>query len=187
MKERRRVLVINPGSTSTKAGVFVGDRQEEHSSGTRASATVLCERSCNLQHPDHQLEMFRGWPAPAQCNFRAAAIQQALEGAGYGVHALAAVAGRGGLLPPMECGTWQVNDAMIEQLRPGAPRRARMQFGSTAGPRVRPRRRSQCLHCRSRDGGRVGRLRTALRVTAYRTIGDRPRAQHQSSGPQIRS
>ena len=29
----------------------------------------------------------------------------------------AAVAGRGGLLPPMACGTYLVDDAMVEELR----------------------------------------------------------------------
>jgi len=117
LKERRQVLVINLGSTSTKTGVFVQEGQEEPSRDGAALHTILCEWSCSLQHSDRQLEKFRGWPALAQCDFRAAAIQQALEGAGYDARSLAAVAGRGGLLPPMECGTWLVNDAMIEELR----------------------------------------------------------------------
>ena len=37
--------------------------------------------------------------------------------AGDGTERWAAVAGRGGLLPPMECGTYLVDDTMVEELR----------------------------------------------------------------------
>jgi len=42
---------------------------------------------------------------------------ETLQRAGYDVRRFAAVAGRGGLLPPMECGTYVVDDAMVEELR----------------------------------------------------------------------
>jgi butyrate kinase len=44
-------------------------------------------------------------------------MREALQEAGYNAKGFAAVAGRGGLLPPMECGTYVVDDAMVEELR----------------------------------------------------------------------
>ncbi len=99
-----QVLVINPGSTSTKIGVF-----------TDASR----EWETTIRHSDADLERFRGWSPLAQAGYRAELIAAALVSAGYGETAWAAVAGRGGLLPPMECGTYRVNHAMLEELRSG--------------------------------------------------------------------
>lgn len=96
------VLVINPGSTSTKFGVF--DRQ-----GPLWVTAV--------KHDDAELEQFRGRSALAQAGYRAALIEDALRVAGYDLHHFAAVAGRGGLLPPMACGTWLVDDVILEELR----------------------------------------------------------------------
>jgi butyrate kinase len=101
-----RVLAINPGSTSTKIGVF---RRNVSSGG------VESEWTHTIRHTDAELEHFRG--SLSQADFRASAIRRALESAGYRLNAFAAFAGRGGLLPPMECGTCEVNDEMIEELR----------------------------------------------------------------------
>jgi butyrate kinase len=112
-----RVLVINPGSTSTKVGVFVQPAVSPTSNLPDCNTPIAEEICCNLHHSDKALEKFRGWPALAQTDFRCVVIQKALLTAGYSGTTFAAVAGRGGLLPPMECGTWIVNDAMIEELR----------------------------------------------------------------------
>ncbi len=98
----RRVLVINPGSTSTKFGVF-------RSRGAEWTGAV--------RHDDAELEQFRGRSALAQAEYRAGLIRNALETAGYDASRFAAVAGRGGLLPPMQCGTYLVDDAMVHELR----------------------------------------------------------------------
>lgn len=100
--ESSRVLVINPGSSSTKFGVF-----------TRTGAEWLG----GLRHSDEELEQFRGRSTLAQAEYRAGLIGEALRAAGYEADSFAAVAGRGGLLPPMACGTYLVDDAMIEELR----------------------------------------------------------------------
>jgi butyrate kinase len=97
-----RVLVINPGSTSTKFGLF-----------SRAGA----EWVDSVQHSDAELEQFRGRSTLAQADFRAGLIAHALAAAGYDTRHLAAVAGRGGFLPPLPCGTYLVDDAMVEELR----------------------------------------------------------------------
>lgn len=102
-----RVLAINPGTTSTKFGVFTRTGQE----------IVL-----NIHHGDDEIERFRGRPMLERLEYRAGKIEAALAEAGFstrgkGAECWAGVAGRGGLLPPMECGTYLVDDTMVEELR----------------------------------------------------------------------
>ncbi len=97
-----RVLVINPGSTSTKFGIY-----------TRRGA----EWVRTIRHGDEELARFGGRPMVARLEYRWTLIMQSVEDAGYKVNELAAFAGRGGLLPPMTCGTYLVDDAMVEELR----------------------------------------------------------------------
>ena len=101
------VLVLNPGTTSTKFGVF-----------TRAGV----EMARNIHHGDEEIERFRGRPMLDRLDYRAGRIESALSEAGFtpkgkGTEPWAAVAGRGGLLPPMDCGTYLVDDTMVEELR----------------------------------------------------------------------
>jgi len=100
--DKTRVLAINPGSTSTKFGVY-----------SRAGS----EWTGEVRHSDAELEPFRGQSSLAQLEFRAAPMRTALDAAGFSIHDFAAVAGRGGLLPPMECGTYLVDNVMVEELR----------------------------------------------------------------------
>jgi butyrate kinase len=97
-----RVLVINPGSTSTKFGVF---REEG------------AEWVNSIHHGDEEINQFRGRSMLARTGYRAALIEKALAASGYDAKQFAAVGGRGGLLPPMACGTYLVDDAMVEELR----------------------------------------------------------------------
>jgi butyrate kinase len=70
-----------------------------------------------VQHDDAELEQFRGCSTLAQADFRAGLIAHALAAAGYDARRLAAVGGRGGFLPPLPCGTYLVDGAMVEELR----------------------------------------------------------------------
>jgi butyrate kinase len=102
-----RILVINPGSTSTKYGIYTEQGPE-------------LVRS--IRHGDEELTLFQGLPMVARLGYRARLLKSALEADGYseagcGAEHFAAVAGRGGLLPPMSCGTYLVDDAMVEELR----------------------------------------------------------------------
>jgi butyrate kinase len=100
--EKSRVLVLNPGATSTKIGVYTKDGAEwEHT----------------IRHGDEELARFRGKPMLARLDYRAGLIEQALAEAGYKEQKFAATVGRGGLLPPMTCGTYLVDEAMVEELR----------------------------------------------------------------------
>src|SRR6478609_2681291 len=71
-----RVLVINPGSTSTKFGVF----------------TMECaEWVSSVHHGDEELSQFRGRSMLARTGYRAALIERALVAAGYDPKHFAAV------------------------------------------------------------------------------------------------
>ena len=99
---RTRVFAINPGSTSTKFGMYTRQGVE----WVRA-----------VRHGDEELARFGDRPMVARLEYRAAMIAQALEESGYKANEVAAVAGRGGLLPPVTCGTYVVDEAMVEELR----------------------------------------------------------------------
>jgi len=101
-----RVLTINPGSTSTKFGIYTR-------AGEELEQTIL--------HGDEELARFKGRPMVARLDYRAALISNALEAAGYSQTGLpaapfVAIAGRGGLLPSLPCGTYLVDDPMVEEL-----------------------------------------------------------------------
>lgn len=97
-----KILVINPGSTSTKLGLYADETQIY---------------TTTLRHSDAELAPFRGGPILDQRDFRLEAIAAALAEAGWSEKDLDAVAGRGGLLPPLESGTYVVNEEMLEELR----------------------------------------------------------------------
>ncbi len=89
------VLVINPGSTSTKIAVFEG-------------VTRLFDQSLN--HTSDQLHAF---PSIAlQYEFRQKAILDVLAAKGFDTGRLVAVVGRGGVLHPIPSGVYRVNEAM---------------------------------------------------------------------------
>jgi butyrate kinase len=100
--ESSRVLVLNPGGTSTKFGVYTEDGAE----WVRAIA-----------HGDEEIARFRGKSMLDRLDYRTELVRGALEEAGYAVDGFAAVAGRGGLLPPLPCGAYLVDDAMLQELR----------------------------------------------------------------------
>ena len=101
MGRRSNILAINPGSTSTKFGLY-----------TRQGA--LWVRT--VRHGDEELRRFGDRPMVARLEYRAAMIAQALEELGYAAEEVAGVAGRGGLLPPISCGTYLVDDDMVAEL-----------------------------------------------------------------------
>jgi butyrate kinase len=101
-EELCRVLVINPGSTSTKFGIY-----------TRKGA----EWVKTIRHGDEEVSRFGGRPMIARLEYRAELIAAELEKAGYRVEQFAATAGRGGLLPSMPCGTYLVDDTIVEELK----------------------------------------------------------------------
>lgn len=99
--QRNSVLSINPGSTSTKFGLY-----------TRQGAIWVR----TVRHGDEELRRFGDRPMVARLEYRAEMIAHALAEMSYQLDEVAAVAGRGGLLPPIPCGTYCVDDAMVEEL-----------------------------------------------------------------------
>ncbi len=97
-----RILVINPGSTSTKIAVFLNDRPEFLR---------------NLPHSDAEMAPFRARPVLDQLDFRRAKIEQELRSDNVPLDSFHAVVGRGGLIRPMPGGVWRVNSVMLEDLR----------------------------------------------------------------------
>lgn len=102
---RYRVLVVNPGSTSTKIAVYEGDQ-----------VTDMRE----IQHSPAELAPFAGQKITEQYGLRRDAVLRALSDFGLSVADLDAVCGRGGLLRPMPHGTYRVSTTIIEELRAGA-------------------------------------------------------------------
>ncbi len=97
-----KILAINPGSMSTKFAIYVSER---------------CELVKNIRHSDAEMEQFRGRPILDQQEFRCSRIEAALRAASHNICELDAVVGRGGLLPPVESGTYIVSEEMLAELR----------------------------------------------------------------------
>jgi butyrate kinase len=98
-----RILVVNPGSTSTKIALF-------------ADAVQLEQRS--ISHPAAELG---GFPRVAdQLPLRLASVEHFMAERGIRPDSLHAVVGRGGLLRPVEGGTYRVDDGMVEDLKRAA-------------------------------------------------------------------
>ncbi len=102
MNEVFRLLIINPGSTSTKIAIFDNEKP------------VFEEV---IRHSSEELA-----PYPtiySQYQFRKDVILETLNRKDINLTKLNAVVGRGGLLHPIPSGTYEVNDKMVEDLRLG--------------------------------------------------------------------
>ena len=100
MGKKYRVLAINPGSTSTKMGVYDGNEQVfEHI----------------VRYTSEELAAYGG--VINQYEFRKEGIMQILAEKGIGLASLSAVVGRGGLLKPIPSGTYIVNERMLADLK----------------------------------------------------------------------
>lgn len=95
-----KILAINPGSTSTKISVYEDENK-------------LFETT--LRHSTEEIERYAG--IIDQYDFRKEVILNALEENGVPVSSLAAVVGRGGLIYPLEGGTYEVDEPLKADLR----------------------------------------------------------------------
>jgi butyrate kinase len=94
-----RVLVVNPGSTSTKVALFEG-------------GTPVFER--DVRHDKDELDRFGS--VAEQHEFRLRTVLNVLDEESVDLESLDAVAGRGGLTAPLPGGAYEVNRAMLEDL-----------------------------------------------------------------------
>lgn len=99
-------LIINPGSTSTKIGVFEDE-------------TLLFEET--LRHPTEELAKYQS--VVDQKDFRKEIILSLLREKNFDINTLNVVVGRGGLLKPILSGTYAVSDELLADLL-GAGQRA---------------------------------------------------------------
>ncbi|MFT5875586.1 MAG: butyrate kinase [Clostridium sp.] len=97
-----KLLIINPGSTSTKIGVYEDENE------------ILEE---TLRHSSEEIGNFEG--IFEQLNFRKDVILNILKEKNFDINTLDAIVGRGGLLKPIEGGTYAVNEAMLNDLKIG--------------------------------------------------------------------
>lgn len=100
MQEVYRLLIINPGSTSTKIAIFDNEKP------------VL---ETTLRHSNEELAPYK--TVADQFEFRKNVILETLNTNGINITKLNAVIGRGGLLKPIESGTYKVNNTMVEEMK----------------------------------------------------------------------
>lgn len=98
----KRILAINPGSTSTKIAIFDGENQ------------IFVK---NIKHSADELANFKS--IVDQYDFRKHVILEELKMNDIDISALDAVIGRGGLIKPVPSGVLKINDLMREHLRIG--------------------------------------------------------------------
>ncbi|MEG0372059.1 MAG: butyrate kinase [Clostridium sp.] len=98
----KKLLIINPGSTSTKIGVYDDEKE------------VLVE---TLRHSTQEISSYNS--IFEQLDFRKNVILNVLKDKNFDINELSAIVGRGGLLKSIEGGTYAVNDSMIEDLKVG--------------------------------------------------------------------
>lgn len=95
-------LIINPGSTSTKIGVFEDE-------------TLLFEET--LRHSTEEISQYA--TIFDQKDFRKKIITDLLKEKNFDVNTLNMVVGRGGMLKPIPGGTYAVTDDLLEDLKVG--------------------------------------------------------------------
>ena len=94
-----QVLVVNPGSTTTKLAIY-------SPSGSLAEKTIT-----------HKTKMLNAFPdVPSQLAARLDDVTSALKEAGTNLGCINAVVARGGLIRPIEPGIYRVNPQMLEDL-----------------------------------------------------------------------
>ena len=93
------ILVINPGSTSTKMAVYEGEKQ------------MLRK---NIAHSAEELSQFE--EVVDQIPFRTQLVLDALEECGFPLQ-FDAVIGRGGLAKPVQGGVYEINQKMVDDAR----------------------------------------------------------------------
>ena len=95
-------LIINPGSTSTKIGVFEDE-------------TLLFEET--LRHSTEEIAQYAS--IVDQKDFRKEIITNLLKSKDFDINSLNMVVGRGGMLKPIPGGTYAVTDDLLHDLKIG--------------------------------------------------------------------
>lgn len=101
--KKRLILAINPGGTSTKAGLYNNDE-------------LIFEE--NIHHDPSDLEPFS--TTFDQIDFRRDIVMGILTEKGYKLEDLSAVVGRGGTFKPLASGTYRVNRKLLDDIKDGS-------------------------------------------------------------------
>jgi len=96
------ILVVNPGSTSTKVAIFKGNKE------------VV---SKNIEHPREELAQFEG--IIEQKDYRRKLAERVVDKLGIKLSDMNIVVGRGGPLKPLEGGVYRVSEKMIKDIESG--------------------------------------------------------------------
>ena len=102
MEKDHKILVINPGSTSTKVAVFLGE---------------VCLFSQTIRHFIDELMFYP--TVISQYEFRKDVILGTLEIENVDITDVSIVIGRGGLTYPLKSGIYEVDDRMLVHVRKG--------------------------------------------------------------------
>lgn len=114
-----KLLIINPGSTSTKIGVYEDTKE-------------LFEET--LRHSSEEIGKYE--TIFDQIDFRKEIIVNILKEKNFDLNSLDAIVGRGGMLRPMESGTYKVNDTMLEDLKVGVQGQHASNLGGILADRI---------------------------------------------------
>ena len=97
-----KLLIVNPGSTSTKIGVYEDEKE------------LFVE---TLRHSTEEISKYD--TIFDQKDFRKEVIMKILKENNFKIDTLDAVVGRGGMLKPMAGGTYEINNELINDLKVG--------------------------------------------------------------------
>lgn len=98
----KKILSINPGSTSTKLAYYEDDQK------------IFVH---NISHSAEELKPYKN--IYEQFEFRKNIILDFLKEKNINIQELSAVIGRGGMVRPLESGVYRVNEKMLEDLKVG--------------------------------------------------------------------
>lgn len=94
-----KILAINPGSTSTKISLYDDDNE------------IFTKK---LDHPLEVIEKFEN--VEDQLHMRENLVIEFLKEKNFDIKELSAVVARGGMLPPVKSGAYEINDLMIDRV-----------------------------------------------------------------------
>jgi butyrate kinase len=108
-----KILVINPGSTSTKIAYYEDEK---------------CLNNITAEHPLSEINKFSS--IMEQYEYRLASVEKFMQENSIDVNSLSAVVSRGGHTRPLEGGVYRINDEMLLQQESGLYGRHPSDIGS---------------------------------------------------------
>ena len=123
-----RILVVNPGSTSTKIAVYETVSETAEQDTASPLSEVFSE---TLRHDAEELQKLGS--IADQLDFRKQIVMDALCENGFELADFAAIVCRGGLVRQLPGGTYRVNDALVRDCRIGVSGQHASNLGALIG------------------------------------------------------